>query len=284
MATTTVRRRRSAFAAGLATMAMTLGFAAGPAHAIDKYDYYVALGDSYAAGQGAGPYLGKDDCHRSNNAYAELADALKTVKVTTNAACSGKTTQDVVKEQLGQLNRKTELVTITAGGNNLGFGNIVGSCGAVAFGDTTKVTECGVASVYAEAQLTSRQLYFDVLSMIQSVHAAAPNARIVVTGYPYLFDPIDPGRTDSLGLFIYQATGLADRLNGTIEGAVTAAATRGIDADYVGVTRAFAGHGVLTPEPWINLGSPAESDNFHPNAKGYKAYFSALRAAGAYTP
>jgi lysophospholipase L1-like esterase len=262
---------------------MTLSLAA-PAQAIDKYDYYVALGDSYAAGQGAGPYLGTDHCFRSDNAYSELADALKTVKVTTNAACSGKTTQDVVNTQLGQLNRKTELVTITAGGNNLGFGNLVGSCGAVAFGDSTKVTECGVASAYAEAQFTSGQLYVDVLSMVQSVHAAAPNARIVVTGYPYLLDPIAEGRTDSLALFTYQATELADNLNGVIAVAATDAAKGGIDVDYVDVRVAFAGHGILTLDPWINFGSPTVTDNFHPNAKGYKAYFAALRAAGAYTP
>ncbi|MET3720739.1 MULTISPECIES: SGNH/GDSL hydrolase family protein [unclassified Arthrobacter] len=280
MATTTVRRRRSAFAAGLATLAMVLGLAAAPAQAVAKIDYYVALGDSYAAGQGAGPYL--DACFRSENAYSELADNLKTVKKVTNAACGGRTTQGVVNEQLGQLNRKTELVTITAGGNNLGFANIVTYCGAVAFGDTTAGPACGVASAYAEAQFTTGQLYVDVLSMIQSVHAAAPNARIVVTGYPYLFDPIADGRTDSLALFTYQATKLADNLDGTIALAATKAALGGIDVNYVDVRMAFAGHGIMTPDPWINFGSPAVADNFHPNAQGYQAYFAALSAAGAY--
>lgn len=282
MATTTVRRRSSAFAAGLATLAMALGLAAAPAQAIAKIDYYVALGDSYAAGQGAGPYL--DSCFHSENAYSELADNLKTVKFETNVACSGKTTQDVVNSQLVQLNRKTDLVTITAGGNNLGFGNIVGSCAAVAFGNPTKATDCGAASAYAEAQLTSGHLYADVISMIQSVHAAAPNARIVVTGYPYLLEPIDPGRADPLALFTYQATKLADSLDGTIALAVTDAATGGIHVKYVDVRNAFRGHGILTPDPWINFNSPTLADNFHPNAKGYQAYFAALRDAGAYTP
>jgi lysophospholipase L1-like esterase len=283
MATTTVRRRRAALAAGLATLTMVLGFAAGPAEAVAKINYYVALGDSYAAGQGAGPYL--DGCFRSENAYSELADELKSVKFASNAACSGKTTQDVVNSQLGQLNRKTGLVTITAGGNNLGFGNLVSYCGAVAFGSTAAGPACQAASAYAEAQLTSGQLYADVLSMIQSVHAAAPNARIVVTGYPYLFDPIAGGRTDALAVFTYQATELANNLDGTIAAAATTAAIGGgINVDYVDVRKAFAGHGVLTPDPWINLGSPVLSDNFHPNAKGYQAYFAALSAAGAYTP
>jgi lysophospholipase L1-like esterase len=284
MAASLVRRRRSAFAAGLATLAMTLSLAATPAQAGEKIHYYVALGDSYAAGQGAGPYL--DGCFRSDNAYSELADALKTVKVVTNVACSGRTTQGVVKEQLGQLNRKTDLVTITAGGNNLGFGELVGYCGALALGAAPDATlyaqACALASAYAEAQLTSGQLYADLASMIQSVHAAAPNAKIVVTGYPYLFDPIGPGRTDALAQFIYQATDLANNLNGTIAiAAGNAKAIGRIDVEFVGVTTAFAGHGVLTTDPWINLGG-ATADNFHPNAEGYQAYFTTLRSAGVY--
>ena len=119
MGTLKLRRRRTALAAGLATLAMAAGLAAVPAQAVDKTKY-VALGDSYAAGQGAGPYL--DDCYRSENTYSELAADTKAIKLVTNAACSGKTTQDVVNTQLKQLNKSTELVTITAGGNNLRVG------------------------------------------------------------------------------------------------------------------------------------------------------------------
>ena len=81
---------------------------------------YIALGDSYAAGQGrVRTWI---HCYRSENAYSELAAESKAIKLVTNAPCSGKTTQDVVKTQLRQLNKSTELVTITAGGNNLKFG------------------------------------------------------------------------------------------------------------------------------------------------------------------
>ena len=41
--------------------------------------------------------------------------------------------------------------------------------------------------------------------MIKSVKAAAPNAKIVVTGYPYLYDPVAPGQTDPQSQFIYKA-------------------------------------------------------------------------------
>lgn len=284
MATTTVRRRCSAFAAGLATLAMTLSLAA-PAQAIDKYDYYVALGDSYAAGQGAGPYLGTDHCFRSDNAYSELADALKTVKVTTNAACSGRTTQKVVEEQLGQLNRKAELVTITAGGNNLGFGTITSSCLTAIFDSNNPVAPqvCAesVATAYALIGDGRGTLYNDVKAMIKSVKAAAPNAKIVVTGYPYLFEPLTSDPTDALSKFRVQATQLAYGLNGSI-----ANAALDTKVQYVDVRTAFAGHGALSTSgpPWINFNLGDPDSLLHPNAEGYKAYFAALRAAGAYTP
>ena len=274
MGNITARRRLSAFAAGLATLAMAAGLATVPAQAADKTKY-IALGDSFAAGQGAGPYL--DDCYRSDNTYSELADGAKAIKLVVNEACSGKTTQDVVDAQLSQLNKSTELVTITAGGNNLGFGAIITYCG-VALAGVTPGAECDAATAYAAAQLESGQLYRDLVSMIESVQAAAPNARIVVTGYPYLLDPIPAGLTDPAALFIYQATELADDLNDAIaEAAGEAGAT------YVDVRSAFLGHGALSPDPWINLGGAGNPDSFHPNAEGYEAYYTALNAAGAYS-
>jgi lysophospholipase L1-like esterase len=117
--------------------------------------------------------------------------------------------------------------------------------------------------------------------MIQSVKAAAPNAKIVVTGYPFLYDPVPLNPADPMSLFIYQATQLADGLNASI---YTAAGT---DATYVDVRAAFAGHGInsATNDPWINLdmANLANPDNFHPNAEGYEAYFASLSAAGAYS-
>lgn len=272
-----LRRRRTALAAGLATLAMAAGAAAIPAQAVDKTKY-IALGDSYAAGQGAGPYL--DACYRSEKAYSELAAEARAIKLVTNAACSGKTTQDVVNTQLRQLNKNTNLVTITAGGNNLKFGDIVTKCGAAMYNDAAGPA-CVKASADAAAQIDSGQLAADVVAMIQSVQAAAPRAKIVVTGYPYLYDPIAPGHADRVSAFIYKATDLADGLNRTIADAADTT-----KVNYVDVRGAFAGHGVLSKDkPWIsfdptNLDSP---DNFHPNAEGYAAYFATLREAGAYS-
>jgi lysophospholipase L1-like esterase len=273
----TLQLRRTALGAGLAALAMAVGLAVAPAQAADKTKY-VALGDSYAAGQGAGPYL--DDCYRSANAYSELAADAMAVKLVRNEACSGKTTQDVVKSQLRHLNKSTELVTITAGGNDLKFGEIVTYCGSAMVNPTVAgAALCDKAGADATARIASGQLAGDVASMIRSVKAAAPRAKVVVTGYPYLYDPVAPGRPDPVSRFIDKATFLANGLNDAISRAAGATG-----ATYVDVTAAFAGHGIDSAAPWINLdpSAPTSPDNFHPNAKGYKAYLASLSKAKAY--
>lgn len=279
MGTLKLRRRRTVWAAGLATFAMAAGVAAVPAQAVDKTKY-IALGDSYAAGQGAGPY--QDACYRSENSYAELAADAKAIKLVANAACSGKTTQEVISTQLQQLNPGTELVTITAGGNNLGFGTIVTKCVTAMF-DPAAAPACADASATAKAKLVSGQLAGDVVTMIQSVKAAAPNAKIVVTGYPYLYDPVPAGFTDPMSQFIHQATDLANGLDASIAQAAAAADPAGTRVQYVDVRTAFAGHGIISLDPWINGAIPGSPDSFHPNAKGYQAYYSALSSGGAYS-
>jgi lysophospholipase L1-like esterase len=277
MTNRTGRRRLSAFAAGLATLAMTLSLAA-PAQARTVQDY-VALGDSYAAGIGGGAYL-IEDCVRSANAYPELADDLKSVRDVTNVACGGATTQQVVQTQLGQLDKTTDLVTITAGGNNLGFGALAAVCGPALL-DPAAAPACFSEITEARAQIASGVLYEDLVTMIEAVQAAAPKAQIVVTGYPYLFDPIPFDPNNPTSVFINQANLLVFELNATIEAAALATGT-----EYVDVTDEFAGHGIslLPNDSWINFDPTAldSFENLHPNAEGYEAYFTALQSEGVY--
>lgn len=256
-------RRRSALAAGLATLAMVVGAAAVPAQASSKTTY-VALGDSYAAGQGAGPYL--DSCYRSENSYAELAGQAKSIKLTTNAACSGNTTADIAATQLRRLNKSTELVTITAGGNDLNVGAIAVLCQA-----EPGSAACLQSLASAQDLIGSGELTLRVTRLILAVQAEAPRAKVVVTGYPHLFAPA-PGIPVQANLFV-------DFLNAAIY-----QAARDTGTQYVGVAGAFAGHGIGSGDPWINYNpsAPLTAEDFHPNAAGYKAYYTALQGAGVY--
>src|SRR5215207_6672251 len=64
---------------------------------------YVALGDSYAAGQGGGDYIDQT-CLESPNGYPYLLDPKKRIRLSANAACSGASTSEVIETQLSALN------------------------------------------------------------------------------------------------------------------------------------------------------------------------------------
>ena len=87
---------------------------------------YVALGDSYAAGQGAGSYL--NSCLQSIHGYPELLDSEKRIDLEANATCTGATTSVVANTQLSALNRGTRLVTLTVGGNDLDVSGVARTC------------------------------------------------------------------------------------------------------------------------------------------------------------
>ena len=81
--------------------------------------HYVALGDSYSSGVGAGDYTG-GSCRRSSHAYSALWAAEHSPASYRSAACSGATTASVLSGQLSAVTSDTTFVTITIGGNDVG--------------------------------------------------------------------------------------------------------------------------------------------------------------------
>ena len=106
-------------AAAFATGAGTAG-AASSVH-------YVALGDSYSSGDGAGSYS-DGSCRESSNAYPVLWANANAPATFTNETCSGATTSSVISTQLGALSSATTLVSITVGGNDVGFASVMETC------------------------------------------------------------------------------------------------------------------------------------------------------------
>jgi lysophospholipase L1-like esterase len=88
---------------------------------------YTALGDSYSSGVGTRTYLADSgSCYRSQFAYP-VAVARQLGANLTFAACSGARVQDIYN-QLGSLGANTTLVTLTVGGNDAGFVNVIARC------------------------------------------------------------------------------------------------------------------------------------------------------------
>jgi lysophospholipase L1-like esterase len=244
-----------------------------PAAAAPGIIQYVALGDSYAAGQGAPPYL-NTSCLQTKQSYPELLDGEGRIQLQeNNPTCSGATTAGVAATQLLALTSDTRLVTLTVGAADLDLSGVLTACTpgpSVACDDAIKdALALLVVPPGGESVLGGR-----LTALYAEVAEVAPRARVVVTGYPHLFEPVDP-------LFI-RINAAIDQLNSTIEQAVSDANDADINIHYVDVTDEFAGHGIGALPPavlFINPPSVGLPDAFHPTAAGYQAYADAISAA-----
>ena len=116
---------------------------------------YVALGDSYSSGVGAGDYIASSGgCDRSPNAYSALWANAHSPASYTSVACSGATTADVESSQLSALSPSTTLVSMTIGGNDENFSGVMEDCNLGS--DNTCVTEIQAAENDARATLPGK--------------------------------------------------------------------------------------------------------------------------------
>ena len=112
--------------AGTALLLMLAALAA-PAVAASA-DNYVALGDSYSSGVGTNSYTLSSSCKRSTYSYPYLLAQQRPNTSLNFVACSGATTTDVMNNQISAVNSTTNIVTVTIGGNDLGFASIISKC------------------------------------------------------------------------------------------------------------------------------------------------------------
>ncbi|MGC0419460.1 SGNH/GDSL hydrolase family protein [Embleya sp. AB8] len=226
---------------------------------------YAALGDSYSSGVGAGGYLADSgDCKRSANAYPSLWHLAHAATEFAFAACSGATTAQVRDRQLSVLNAGTTLVTISVGGNDIGFSDAIETCVLGTDEDCTDAV--AKATTYTRDRLPA-----DLDATYAQIHHRAPNARLVVLGYPRLFElgGCFPGLSEAKRRVLDRA---ADFLADTTAG--RAGANR---AEFADVRGHFAGHGVCASDEWIHGVTLPLDESYHPTRTGHaKGYLPAL--------
>jgi lysophospholipase L1-like esterase len=252
------------------------------AHYPEPLDY-VAFGDSYTAGIGAGPAqpsptYGAQCFQATPPGYVEVLDSRDDVDLTTNAACGGAPAA-VVPAQVGAaagrglLNADTDLVTITAGGNDVNFGGILAACRK-----DRPLDECK-ATVKVAEDVARTEVLPALTNAYAAIRAQAPNATIVALGYPHLFSP----EFGDNAFTTQEAAKVFNKGTDTLNRVIRKAAKQFRGAEYVDVVDEFEGHGIGSPNPWINFtGNPSDIANFHPNETGYaKGYARAIvREAG----
>lgn len=255
-----------------------------------SYDNYYALGDSYSSGDGAPPYSGVSGCYRSTNVYSYLLG--NGAPTPTLIACSGAVTANIDQTvqnsglpntQLGQLlssPRGNTLITLTIGGNDIGFSSELTKC-------ITSLTSCKSDQSAIATKITNLQAR--LVQVYGEIRAAAPGADIIIVGYPLLV--ANPSIADCHNPIVYVGLGAGEMtmirtLAAQLDSVISTAATQsGVSNAAQQVINAFAGHEACTKtesQEWINeiAGlNDALHDSFHPNASGYQAMASAVNSA-----
>ncbi|MET9735409.1 SGNH/GDSL hydrolase family protein [Streptomyces sp. NPDC006458] len=230
---------------------------------------YVALGDSYSSGVGAGSYISSSgDCKRSTNAYPYLWAAANSPSSFAFNACSGARTDDVLAGQLGSLNSGTGLVSISVGGNDAGFADVMTTC--VTSSDSTCLSRINTARAYVDSTLPGK-----LDGVYSAIRTRAPSARVVVLGYPRFYKL----GTTCLGLSETKRSAInaaSDHMNGAI---AQRAAAYGFT--FGDVRSTFTGHELCSGSAWLhsvnwlNIG-----ESYHPTATGQSGgYLPVMRNA-----
>jgi len=232
---------------------------------------YVALGDSYSSGVGAGSYISSSgNCLRSTNAYSQLWANSHSPASYVSVACSGATTQDVLNNQISALNSGTTLVSITIGGNDVGFSSVMQTC--VLGSDSACLNAVNAATAQARSILPGR-----LANTYSAIRSAAPNARVVVLDYPEFYDLSHswycPGLSGTDRTALNNASDLLDSI------IQTAAGNAGFS--FADVKGRFSGHELCDFfNQWLHSVDVTDvTDSYHPNADGHSgAYLPALKA------
>ncbi|MFJ6510349.1 SGNH/GDSL hydrolase family protein [Streptomyces sp. NPDC091406] len=265
-----VRRIRASLTT-LALAAVAAIGVAGPASATDSAAAggYVALGDSYSSGVGAGDYLpDSGDCRRSTAAYPYLWQAANSPASFDFVACSGATTSSVASSQLGALSASTSLVSVTAGGNDVGFADVMQDC--VLGSEAT----C-LAGVDAAVGQMNSTLPGSLDALYDGIRAGAPQAQVVVLGYPRFYQlsgSCIAGLSEAERAAINNAS---DVLNDVL-------AKRSADAGFTfsSVVDEFTGHELCSGDAWIHSVTVPIENSYHPKAAGQSGgYLPAFRSA-----
>jgi lysophospholipase L1-like esterase len=232
-------------------------------------DSYAALGDSYSSGVGTGSYTLDSACKRSVYAYPFLYTQTHPGTSLTFTACSGAKTSDLLAAQIQAVTGTTTLVTMTIGGNDIGFANLIYQC---TLSDCSAALDRTRASLETTLGAALDQVYGTVKSR------AAFGAKILVLGYPRVFS--GAGCFGTLGISSTERTkanALADALDQT-----TAAHASAGGVTYKSAIGAFTGHAVCSSSPWLNgLNLLRTGESYHPNRSGNSSGYLPLVSAVA---
>jgi lysophospholipase L1-like esterase len=245
----------SSRAARIALVCLLFGLTTAAAPAGASADDYVALGDSFSSGVGTNSYTLSSSCRRGVYAYPWLVAQQRPNTSLTFVACSGARTTDVLANQIQSVTAGTEIVTMTIGGNDIGFSDLIVQC---------TLGECSNALDSTRASLGT-VLGPRLDTVYTAIRSRTLTATVVVLGYPRIFS--SAGCFGTLGISSTERT-KANQLADAID-LLTAARAAAANLTYRSTIGAFAGHAVCSGSAWINgLNLFNTTESYHPNRNG----------------
>lgn len=235
---------------------------------------YVSMGSSFAAGAGIGPLQpgAPPRCSRTVNNYASLlSQRLRLALV--DAACSGATTGhvldgwDELDPQINAVTPRTALVTITVGGNDIGYvaGLFASSCRA---GAPALPGPCQTIKPPSDADFAA--LKKSLVEIVKRVRDRAPQARVIFVQYVTLLPDKPCDLTVISQSDLRRARRIARRL-----AMVTRQAADAANAEVLAMDRKSRQHSPCATTPWSFGMSPsqdkAKGTPWHPTAAGHAA-------------
>jgi lysophospholipase L1-like esterase len=243
-------------AARVALVCTLFGLSTAAAPAVASADDYVALGDSFSSGVGTGSYTLSSSCRRGVYAYPWLVAQQRPNTSLTFVACSGATTGDVMASQIHSVTPDTDIVTVTIGGNDIGFSDLI--------------VQCTLANCSSALDSTRASLGTFLSPRLDTVYRATrsrtPTGRVVVLGYPRMFS--SAGCFGTFGISSTERTKanqLADALD-----QLSAARAAAAGLTYRSAIASFTGHAVCSGSAsWLNgLNLFSTIESYHPNRNG----------------
>jgi lysophospholipase L1-like esterase len=162
---------------------------------------YVALGDSYTSAPFIAAPAGQPlDCGRSDRNYPHIVQATLRYPVFRDVSCGSADTKDMTQAQgplplgnfnppqLDALSPEVALVTIGIGGNDVGFGGATSEC--VQLPKPLGGRPCHVHYTQGGVDQISQRIADagpKIAAVLDEIHVRAPQAKVVVVGYPALF-------------------------------------------------------------------------------------------------
>lgn len=245
-----------------------------------RFPRYVALGDSYTAAPLVPPVSPGDACLKSTANYPNLVAAELEGTVLADVSCSGADSTSLIgvqelgdgttrPPQLSFVTEQTSLVTLSMGGNDLQlFSTLVGECVRAAQDDPDGSPCTDAAGDQVPETLAT--IEGRVGSAVAGILDRAPDARVVVVGYPQIIPPRGSSCFERLPI----AEGdlpFARQVNRGLSRALEQAAAAA-EVEYVDTFALTAGHDVCADDPWINgLEGELEAAPFHPTAQEQQA-------------